>query len=701
MTKTNKNIKTEKLKLKKLLQTHKDKLSKLVYPKRKTTNNNKFNIAIKRLKSKFIKLNKQTFRKIAKRENRRLYYSKKSRFNQKKYVKLMTIKFRLQLLTKQASNPRRIRKINKGVKYASHRAYWKTRRNDVIPFTTKGLRRYKKKKALSRMGSSLYIRAIKRWTNLSEQRAKVFLSKFDTNISGQLNNRYHFYDVLSTYKASYYGVFGKGTHFDERSTKLKLNFVQKKKYRRLKLLRTKLLSKLPKTVFRTPGRYTKPYANLTPKQRWLTNKYVWLKIKSAKRKGFDIDFFKTILGTQFLIAHQTSRNALMRGGRYRNEIIPRVLKGLQYFTLTGRNWARKFQGDQKRAWYYTNLVYPKKLPYYFQSSSVTKSFPYNKFKENWRKRARYPWLHSLVSKRLLYSGFLTSERRELKWLQKFSWIPLLRNKLAIFEKKNKLYFHRKRLLYRGDNREVIRTNKKARIKQILLKSTLPFYGHLRQKQFNRIKEKARSKKSQALSREDIQLGYLERRLDVVVYRLNLAPNIFWARKLILDGSIFVSPSNINQNKEFEKMYAYYKQNAYPLKLRDPQNLYRKTPWNNSFSKDFKSPIYTKLKFLLEPLRNINHLTSPGDVILCAPGALNGQYKSNKVLWQKPIPTHLLSYSNLTETKTKLKSRSNELDSFARKEQTTTNAGVVIFYPTFADLHKKDRIQRSFLRWMSL
>jgi hypothetical protein len=32
-----------------------------------------------------------------------------------------------------------------------------------------------------------------------------------------------------------------------------------------------------------------------------------------------------------------------------------------------------------------------------------------------------------------------------------------------------------------------------------------------------------------------------------------------------------------QTKEFEKMYAHYKHNAYPLKLRDPQSLYKKKP----------------------------------------------------------------------------------------------------------------------------
>jgi len=90
-------------------------------------------------------------------------------------------------------------------------------------------------------------------------------------------------------------------------------------------------------------------------------------------------------------------------------------------------------------------------------------------------------------------------------------------------------------------------------------------------------------------------------------------------------------SNRNE-KDFEKMYANYKYNAYPLKLRDPQNLYKKikltVPGQDN---SMNMPISAKLKFLLEPLRNINYLTQPGDVILCAPGALINQYKSNKLL----------------------------------------------------------------------
>jgi ribosomal protein S4 len=73
---------------------------------------------------------------------------------------------------------------------------------------------------------------------------------------------------------------------------------------------------------------------------------------------------------------------------------------------------------------------------------------------------------------------------------------------------------------------MIRKKKSARIKKVLSKTILPFYGHLSEKQLVAIKKKVQRKKTEGLSRDDLLLGHFERRLDVVVYRLNLAPNIF-------------------------------------------------------------------------------------------------------------------------------------------------------------------------------
>lgn len=684
MLKKNKNIRNINIKIiKNALNKNFDNTLRLIYRNRKNW------ISIKNKFDALLKANTKNFRKKYANEKETTYNLRKINFNKKTkrhiIVKLKKLYTKLRLAFKASLKQSKSARL---VRYS----FWKAKSNNKIQKQKRPLRKYHLKK----LGElhKVYIKSITRWTKLSQVRSKIFFSHL---ISDKFNNNFNNkVRVLQSFRSQ------RLLDLHEKilsPRKLRLNLKNKNKYKKLKVLRTRLLSKLPSIAFKPPGKYTKPYTKLNAKQAWVANKFAWLhmKKKNPKNKDFGIDFLKTMLGQQFLLAHKTKSCTWLKNKRKRTIRLRELWNTVR---LSNRVYARAFQAAQKRAWIYTNHVFPKKLPYYFQRNTVSKVYPFNKFKPNWKVTKNAPWLNSLTSKRNLYSGFLTSERREFKWLQKFSWIPMLRNKVDVRQKKNKLYFYRQRLLYDREDRQVIRTDKKARIKQILAKSTLPFYGHLRLKQFARLKEKAQIKKSLSLSREEIHLGYVERRLDVIVYRLNLAPNILWARKLIQDGSIFVSPSGSNKAKAFEKMYAGYKQNSYPLKLRDPQNLYKKTLWQ------IYSPIknrtrHVKLKFLLEPLRNINYLTQPGDVILCAPGALNNQYKTNKILWQKPIPTHLLSYSNMTETKNVFKSRSNAFQPYSRKEQTSTNVGIVMHNPTFNDLHSSDRIQKSFMRWMAL
>ena len=683
MLKKTKNIRNKNITMiKNALNKNFDNTLRLIYRNRKNW------ISIKNKFDAVLKAKTKNFRKKYATENETIYNLRKKRFNKKTkrqlIIKLKTNFAKLRLAFKasmKAARPKRLRYFTIKYKFPV-----------PIEIAAKPMKPFRKYR-LKKYGElhKFYIKSINRWTKVPQARAKIFFSKLVSDKSStNLENRVQ---ILENYLSP---------ELNDKldvSNKLRLNLKNKTKYRKLKILRTRLLSKMPSIAFKPPGKYTKPYNKLNAKQAWVANKLAWLRMKknNPKTKDFGIDFLKTMLGQQFLWAHKTTTYNFLRSNRKKSARLTRIWHG---FRESQRIYARSYQAAQKRAWIYTNHVSPKKLPYYFQKNTVSKVYPFNKFKPHFKVARNTPWLSSLTSKRNLYSGFLTSERREFKWSQKFSWIPMLRNKFDVKQKKNKLYFLRNRLLYSREHRQVIRTDKKARIKQLLAKSTLPFYGHLRLKQFARLKLKAQIKKSLSLSREDIHLGYVERRLDVIVYRLNLAPTILWARKLIQDGSIFVSPSGANKSKAFEKMYAGYKQNSYPLKLRDPQNLYKKTLWQ-IYSTKKNSTKHVKLKFLLEPLRNINYLTQPGDVILCAPGALNNQYKSNKILWQKPIPTHLLSYSNMTETKNRFKSRSNAFQPFSRKEQTSTNVGIVMHNPTFNDLHSRDRIQKSFMRWMAL
>ena len=107
-----------------------------------------------------------------------------------------------------------------------------------------------------------------------------------------------------------------------------------------------------------------------------------------------------------------------------------------------------------------------------------------------------------------------------------------------------------------------------------------------------IYQKSRRIKSKTLAYNEIILSHYENRLDVVVYRLNLAPTILWARRLIQSGSIFVvSAKDVTL---WDSMYASLKKIAFPLKLRDPKKLYSTTLWTN------ESKHWAKFRFLSCP-----------------------------------------------------------------------------------------------------
>ena len=262
-----------------------------------------------------------------------------------------------------------------------------------------------------------------------------------------------------------------------------------------------------------------------------------------------------------------------------------------------------------------------------------------------------------------------------------------------FQKRNKLYWWRRKLLFDFHHRNTIKKDKAQRIKQIIGKIYLPFYGHLKQKQFQKILKKKKKIKSQFLNKNEIILSAFENRLDVVVYRLNLAPNILWARRLIQEGSIFVN--NIFYFSTWTSMYSQFKKLNFPLKLRDPKNLYKKTFWNPNHR-------LSQFKFLLKPTKIIHYLVKPGDLIQSAKSLSINSMKTNKRLWKKPIPKHLYTIP-------KIKFQWNngikvpEIYSAARwrepKEQ--RKAALFLFNPRFTDLRKTGRIQELFFRWMTL
>ena len=74
--------------------------------------------------------------------------------------------------------------------------------------------------------------------------------------------------------------------------------------------------------------------------------------------------------------------------------------------------------------------------------------------------------------------------------------------------------------------------------QLLAKQKLKgYYGEIREKQFRRVYAEAVRRRGDTV--ENL-VGLLERRLDMVVYRINFAPTIFAARQIVNHGHIHVN-----------------------------------------------------------------------------------------------------------------------------------------------------------------
>ena len=187
---------------------------------------------------------------------------------------------------------------------------------------------------------------------------------------------------------------------------------------------------------------------------------------------------------------------------------------------------------------------------------------------------------------------------------------------------------------------------------------------------------------------------MKKRLDIVVYRLNLAPTILWARRLIQSGSIFVIAAK--DVTLWDSMYASLKKIAFPLKLRDPKKLYSTTLWT------YESKHWAKFRFLSYPQKKIAHLLQPGDLIQCIGSNSLHQFKTQSHLWQKQLPKHLLTKKPLRFI-WEWRSQKFMNKTYNSWEQTTEklNSAIFLHPPQVKDLNSKDRIKESFFRWTLL
>lgn len=486
-----------------------------------------------------------------------------------------------------------------------------------------------------------------------------------------------------------------------------------KHQRSMRALRHMLKSKLPKLFFQ-PWKKTKLV--WTEKQKWLHvayNKYRLLRLKDR------IDFFRTYIGKLLLETelashrHPQSNLCWLHGYRFRRKVETEFRNKLQkrqkisglklesrahlYYLLSDYRSRMRLKkhyyhlmGIHRKGWWYENLIQKRKKPLSRKRFFLDR--PKTAFQSHWKQQKREPWKDSLLFKRALYSGSGEIFRKENKF-RPLKMRYYLRHKNPRYEKRNRLYQRNTKLLANFRQRNRIRADKAARIKQIAGKILRPFYGHLGFKQITKLVKKSRRLKSKRISRNEILLNHLENRLDVVVYRLNFAPSILWARRLIWGGSIFVT--NVKQTRFWDLMYSSLKKFAFPLKLRDPKKLYSQTLW-----KPYRH--LAQYKFLGEPNKKISYLVQPEDLIQCAGGVLMNHFKTDPTLWQKPIPSHLLTLPR-DETFWSMRFQQHIRHSFKEWEQNTeTMKSAVFLHPVqFEDFGPHDRVQESFFRWAIL
>jgi ribosomal protein S4 len=425
---------------------------------------------------------------------------------------------------------------------------------------------------------------------------------------------------------------------------------------------------------------------LTIKQQWLLRTYnQYQKFLLNDRK----DFFKTLIGETLTLTHLNAdvtglwlprRSIRKRTGLKKVPLIALIPINQHAFDLIA---------SHQRGWLFENLLAQKK-------PETLRYFPLVKintaFQNHWKQQQKTPWLDPLIFKRWAFFGMLERYRKETG-TRAVKMKAYLRKKNPRAQKRNKLYLWRNKLLFNFWHKKIIQKTKAKRIKQVISKIYRPFYGHLSQKQFDTINKKIRKKKSKSINRNEVLLSRLENRLDVVVYRLNLAPTILWARRLIWEGSIFVN--NPKQSQGWISMHAALKKLAFPLKLRDPKNLYKTIYWNPNKK-------LSKYKFLLKPTIKIDYLVQPEDLIQFTPALTLNQFKSNSSLFNKPLTTNLMAMPKMKYSWNQA-TRGPQGNSFFKWQQPNpqVTSAMVLFNPEFTDLHETDRVQESFLRWVTL
>ena len=517
------------------------------------------------------------------------------------------------------------------------------------------------------------------YKKINKRKHKIKLNITGPKKSFKKNQKQFFEIFLKKPWTNYLG------QFDAEKSILSKTMIQRKKT--LSLLNKPLEnSKLSPFFFKPWVKGKKLF--LTERQKYLKELYAQCdnSLDLKERKNFLKTSFGEILKTAYL--HSPDYKGLWVSSRIllsykrRNKKKKYYFKKVPLFLVRSQiKQHKKLINSLQKGWLYETLLKkkPSRNAKYFELDR-----PHTAFQNAFKQHKKEPWLDPLVFKRWAYFGFIERNRKELKIThQPLKFKEYLRKRNPRFQKRNKLYWWRRKFLLDFYHNNRIRKKKAQRIKQVLGKIYLPFYGNLNKKQFTAILKK--NKKI---------LSSLENRLDVVVYRLNLAPNILWARRLIQEGSIFVS--NMFSFQNWILMYSQIKHFMFPLKLRDPKNLYKTRTW-------LPNKKNSKFKFLLKPIKKIHYLVKPGDLIQSAKTLRINKLKSNIRLFKKPINKNLYTIKKIQKYNWSNATKSPKAFSFLKSKEPAQHitASLFLFDARFTDLKKNDRARELFFRWITL
>jgi hypothetical protein len=538
----------------------------------------------------------------------------------------------------------------------------------------------------------------------NKNKKKKIKSKISTNIiiknselnkTQVLNSRSHFKGpkllkkrYLFCNSEFYYWKLNYNSYFLSKKSNLKYKFRFWKKYKRITYLRRNL-----KTHW-SPGSKIKPwdlpFPDTTQRNSWLENAYEKYHYISKKKSH---DFLKDIFGNLLLSSHQ--QTYIFKNQFYQKKNFANSLQTQTFTTPIQMSWEKnisKFFLCLKFSWWYSYLRSQRSLSSIKSNLHVFTNFQ-KLYQLYWLRDLREPWLTPLIFKKNLFSNMFEIKRQENRdTSQDMKIYTRLKNPLRT--KRFQLYYQYDKLICRTGAKGKIRNKKKARIYQIMAKVISGFYGRSTRKQFSTLWYKTKKKKSFFESHNDIFFKKFESRLDILIYRLNYAPTILWARRLIWEGAIFIS--NSIQLKNWNKFYGNLKRYAFPLQLKDPSQIYCKTYWKPSIW-------YSKYKFFIEPIRNENYIVHVNDIIQYNPLANNFHFKMQPYLLQKGITENiLLETQPIKYWFWQNKSKRNLHLGTNQQDLLQVNASYLVYSPQHRYLERRqDRIKESFLNWIIL